>query len=120
MILTVLSATAFSERENYLVVAWGIHIFSWVAQLIGHGFAEGRAPAFLDNLLGGGSLLILFDPLNIQFFFLAVVLAPFFVHLEILFALGFRPEMHKRVNNAIGMEIARIRRLDAEKKRKSQ
>jgi len=48
-----------------------------------------------------------------------VVLAPFFVHLEVLFALGYRPEMYKDIKNSIGMEIARIRRLEAEKKRKS-
>jgi hypothetical protein len=56
---------------------------------------------------------------NIHMLPLAVVLAPFFVHLEVLFALGYRPKMHKRINNSIGVEIARIRRLEAEKKRKS-
>lgn len=64
MILTVLSATAFSQKENHLAVALGIHIFSWVAQLIGHGYAERRAPAFLDNLLGGASSSIL---LHVQY-----------------------------------------------------
>ncbi|KAF9534952.1 hypothetical protein CPB83DRAFT_780910 [Crepidotus variabilis] len=99
MILTLLTATAYSEKQNYQTVAWGVFIFSWIAQFAGHGFAEGRAPALLDNLLG------------------AVVLAPFFVHLEILYGLGYRPAMHKRINNAIGVEIARIRRAEAEKKR---
>lgn len=26
------------------------NLSSWIAQFIGHGFAEGRAPALLDNL----------------------------------------------------------------------
>ena len=42
----------------------------------------------------------------------AVVLAPFFVHLEVLFKLGYRPEMHKRINNEIGKEIFKIRKAD--------
>ncbi|KAI3596675.1 duf962 domain-containing protein [Moniliophthora roreri] len=48
---------------------------------------------------------------------LAVVLAPFFVHLEILFALGYRPQMHKRINNEIGKEIARIKKIEGDKRR---
>jgi len=102
MVLTVLTATAFSQKPGYVIQAAAIHGFSWVAQFIGHGFAEGRAPALLDNLLG------------------AVVLAPFFVHLEILFGLGYRPAMHKRINNAIGKEIARIRKAEGDKRRKTQ
>lgn len=29
----------------------GIHIFGWVAQFLGHGFFEERAPAILTNVL---------------------------------------------------------------------
>lgn len=47
----------------------------------------------------------------------AVVLAPFFVHLEILFGLGYKPAMYKRVNNGIGKEITRIRKAEGDKKR---
>ncbi|PPR03873.1 hypothetical protein CVT26_000871 [Gymnopilus dilepis] len=102
MLVTVLTATAFSKTPGYVTTAATVHAFSWIAQFLGHGLAEGRAPALLDNLLG------------------AVVLAPFFVHLEILYALGYRPEMHKRINNAIGMEIARIRKAEGDKRRKAQ
>jgi uncharacterized membrane protein YGL010W len=100
LIATLLTATALSERENYKTIAWSVHVICWIAQFIGHGAAEGRAPALLDNLLG------------------AIVLAPFFVHLEVLFALGYRPEMHLRMKNSIGVEIARIRRLEGEKRRR--
>lgn len=50
----------------------------------------------------------------------AVVLAPFFVHLEILFELGYRPEMHKRLQNDVGKEIARIRKEAGDKKRTAE
>jgi uncharacterized membrane protein YGL010W len=30
-----------------------IHVGSWIAQFYGHGVHEKRAPALLDNLLGG-------------------------------------------------------------------
>jgi 2-hydroxy fatty acid dioxygenase len=45
------------------------------------------------------------------------VLAPFFVHLELLFSLGYRPELHKRLQNDIGKEIAKIRFAEADKRR---
>jgi hypothetical protein len=32
-----------------------IQLFSWLSQFVGHGAAEGRAPALLDNLLQGES-----------------------------------------------------------------
>jgi len=102
MIIIVLTATAFAQHSSYTPVIIAIHVLCWIAQFIGHGLAEKRAPALLDNLLG------------------AVVLAPFFVHLEILFGLGYRPAMHKRINNAIGKEVTRIRKEEGDKRRKAQ
>ncbi|KAG6907835.1 hypothetical protein DXG01_007217 [Tephrocybe rancida] len=99
MILSLLTATAYSSGPGHISRAAMIHGVSWIAQFLGHGLAEKRAPALLDNLVG------------------AVVLAPFFVHLEILFALGYKPEMHKRINNEIGKEIAKIRKAQGDKKR---
>jgi uncharacterized membrane protein YGL010W len=50
---------------------------------------------------------------------IAVVLAPFFVHLELLFGAGYRPELHRHVKNEIGKEITKIRKAQgAEKRRK--
>lgn len=71
----------------------------------------------MDNLLGGmimkfNSPITMSKPLAT-----AVVLAPFFVHLEILFGLGYRPAMHKRVTNEIGKEITKIRKTEGDKKR---
>ena len=41
----------------------------------------------------------------------AVVLAPFFVHLEILFRLGFSPSLQKDVHAGITEEIRKIKSL---------
>jgi uncharacterized membrane protein YGL010W len=64
---------------------------SWIVQFIGHGVFEGRAPALLDNLVQ------------------AIFLAPFFVWLEILFALGYRPELKSRLDQAIKAEVAKFK-----------
>ena len=47
----------------------------------------------------------------------ALVLAPFFVHLELLFPLGYKPELYKEINNLAAIELTRVRKLEAEKKR---
>ncbi|KAF9452174.1 DUF962-domain-containing protein [Macrolepiota fuliginosa MF-IS2] len=102
LILSVLTATAFAQKSDGITQAALLHVGSWVAQFLGHGLAEKRAPALLDNLVG------------------AVVLAPFFVHLELLFGLGYRPEFHRRVNNEIGKEITRIRKAQGDEKRRKE
>jgi len=64
-----------------------IHVTAWIIQFIGHGIFEGRAPALLDSL----------DQ--------ALVTAPLFVFLEILFAAGYRSDFHdslmKEVENNV-------------------
>lgn len=65
-----------------------IQAIAWIAQFIGHGVFEGRAPALLDNL--------------VQAFFLA----PFFVWLEVLFFLGYRPQLKARIDKAVEAEVA--------------
>lgn len=82
--------TAYGSSANYW--ALGIFLFSWIAQFIGHGVFEGRAPALLDNLVQ------------------AVFLAPFFVWMEILFSLGYRPELKSRVDTAVEKEVAKYRK----------
>ncbi|KAJ8523002.1 hypothetical protein ONZ45_g524 [Pleurotus djamor] len=99
---SVLTANAFAQHESGVTQAALVHVGSWIAQFLGHGLAEKRAPALLDNLIG------------------AVVLAPFFVHLELLFKAGYKPQLHKEINNSIGMEIARIRKAEGDKVRASK
>jgi 2-hydroxy fatty acid dioxygenase len=72
-------------------IAVGIFLMAWIAQFIGHGVFEGRSPALLDNLLQ------------------ALVLAPFFVWIEALFMLGYRPELKARVEKAVRKEIEKYK-----------
>lgn len=53
---------------------------------------EGRAPALFDSL------------------FQSLVLAVFFVWLECLFALGYRPALHKKLQNSIGKAVLEYRK----------
>lgn len=76
----------YGMQANY--IAASVHVVSWIAQFIGHGIFEGRAPALLDNLVQ------------------ALFLAPFFVWLEILFFFGYRPELKARLDTAVQKEIA--------------
>jgi len=69
--------------------ALGVHITSWLAQFIGHGVFEGRAPALFDNLVQ------------------AVFLAPFFVWMEVLFFFGYRPGLKGRLDQAVEQEVAK-------------
>ena len=82
--------TTYGATANYWAV--GIFVSSWVAQFIGHGVFEGRAPALLDNLVQ------------------ALVLAPFFVWMEILFSIGYRPELKSRIDSAVEMEVEKYRK----------
>lgn len=81
--------TTYGATANYWALA--IHITSWLAQFIGHGAYEGRAPALLDNLVQ------------------AVFLAPFFVWMEVLFFFGYRPELKGRLDKGVEREVAKYR-----------
>lgn len=78
-------------KHNATTAAIAVEIVAWILQFVGHGVFEGRAPALLDNLLQ------------------SLVLAPFFVFMEVLFKFGYRPELHKRVEIAVEKEIAKFR-----------
>jgi 2-hydroxy fatty acid dioxygenase len=81
--------STYGATANYW--ALGVHLASWIAQFIGHGIFEGRAPALLDNLAQ------------------AVFLAPLFVWLEILFSMGYRPGLRSRLDKAVEADIAKFR-----------
>ncbi|WVQ97235.1 hypothetical protein IAU59_004345 [Kwoniella sp. CBS 9459] len=72
---------------------WAVFAFAWIAQFVGHGVFERRAPALFDNLVQ------------------ALVLAPFFVHLEALFAFfDYKPDLHKKIKNRAGIRIRDMNR----------
>ncbi|KAJ5818153.1 hypothetical protein N7474_003744 [Penicillium riverlandense] len=79
----------YGSVVNYY--AGGIHVVSWLAQFVGHGVYEGRAPALLDNLVQ------------------ALLLAPLFVWMEILFFFGYRPALKKRFDESVEVEIEKFR-----------
>ncbi|KAK5722939.1 hypothetical protein LTR17_014152 [Elasticomyces elasticus] len=88
--------SAYGMKANYIAI--GVHIVSWLAQFVGHGVYEGRAPALLDNLVQ------------------AIFLAPFFVWMEILFAFGYRPELKSRLDQNVTKEIQKVKTEKAAKK----
>lgn len=53
--LSILTATALAHKPNALAIAGTVNAATWIAQFVGHGVFEKRAPALLDNLLGGAS-----------------------------------------------------------------
>jgi len=110
------------RNPDHIAIAGVIHGLSWIAQFLGHGLAEGRAPALKDNFIAGAFVNVNFPSLinlvhQCLLSSLAVVLAPFFVHLEVLFYLGYRPAMRKRITNEIGKQVAKIRRQQGDQKR---
>ncbi|ORY19409.1 hypothetical protein BCR34DRAFT_595377 [Clohesyomyces aquaticus] len=93
----VIGGTAFG---NHLTTTYGapvnywagaINVVCWIAQFVGHGKFEGRAPALLDNLVQ------------------ALFLAPFFVWMEILFSLGYRQDLKRRLDTAVEREIQKFK-----------
>ncbi|KAF9109663.1 hypothetical protein BGX27_007355 [Mortierella sp. AM989] len=83
-------------------IALGVQIVAWIAQFIGHGVYEKRAPKLLDNLLQ------------------ALVLAPYFVVYEVLFFLGYRPQLKQELDVLILADIAQFRAKQALAKDKKQ
>lgn len=81
--------STYGAKASYW--AFGAHVASWIAQFVGHGVFEGRAPALLDNLVQ------------------AVFLAPFFVWLEAFFLMGYRPGLKSRLDKAVEADIAKFR-----------
>eukprot|EP00834_Sanchytrium_tribonematis_P001348 NODE_32_length_37098_cov_1.132760.p18 type:complete len:191 gc:universal NODE_32_length_37098_cov_1.132760:5198-4626(-) len=69
-----------------------LHVISWLAQIYTHQFHEKRSPALLDNVVQ------------------ALVMAPFFVWLEVLFSLNYKPELNKKLQVAIEKKISELNR----------
>ncbi|GJJ16265.1 hypothetical protein Clacol_010561 [Clathrus columnatus] len=98
----IFTAKPIAQSPSGVEAALGLFVVSWIAQFTAHAVAEKRSPALLDNLVG------------------ALLLAPFFVHFELLFALGYKPQLHKEITNGVGVEISKFRRETAERKRQGQ
>ncbi|HOJ67637.1 MAG TPA: DUF962 domain-containing protein [Candidatus Hydrogenedentes bacterium] len=53
----------------------------WIFQLIGHGMFEHRRPALVDNLF-------------------QMIIGPLFLVAEVFFALGYRPDLHRQIQES--------------------
>ncbi|KAL9433554.1 hypothetical protein AB3S75_028398 [Citrus x aurantiifolia] len=85
-------ASLLSNRLGFSLawkVAVAAQLICWTGQFLGHGIFEKRAPALLDNLIQ------------------ALLMAPFFVLLEVLQVFGYEPYpgFHANVEAKIGAEI---------------
>ncbi|CAL8118380.1 unnamed protein product [Orchesella dallaii] len=106
ILLCLITARRFylTSEVSYGVPAWQlavvIHVVCWIAQFVGHGVFEGRAPALLDNITQ------------------AFIMAPLFVLLEVLFPLGYRKDMQDRLWKNVEKELARLKQKKIGKARK--
>jgi uncharacterized membrane protein YGL010W len=82
--------------ETFWKFSLWAHIFSWIAQFVGHGLFEGRSPALLDNLL-------------------LTLVAPDFVIIEVMFFLGWRGDAYARCKKRIEANIKQFREAKAVK-----
>merc|ERR1711868_12517 len=70
-----------TEEAAFNVFA-GINVLCWIGQFVGHGIFEGRKPALFDNIL-------------------QVFSAPMFVIMEVLFMIGYNPELEAQCEKAV-------------------
>lgn len=85
-----LSAYSTGTIGEFMKYQGILHVICWIAQFIGHGLFEKRAPALMDN-------------------FLLTLVAPDFVIIEILFYFGWRSETRARSDKSIKSNIAEYR-----------
>jgi uncharacterized membrane protein YGL010W len=78
-------------------IALVVHIIAWIAQFLGHGAFEGRAPALLDNL------------------FQAIFMAPIFITMELFFYLGYKAKFQAEIEVLV---LENIKQFKASKKQK--
>lgn len=92
-----LTASAFQAQVAKAGLwALGVHVFGWYMQIHpGHAILEGRKPALLDSLVQ------------------ALTLAPLFVWFELLFLLGYRPQLFAELQKRVAAETAKLKRQKA-------
>merc|ERR1712045_674976 len=71
------------------------HVVMWIAQFIGHGVFEGRAPALLDSWQQ------------------AFITAPLFVVLEVLFFFGYRKQFYEECMKEVEQNILEFKKAKA-------
>ncbi|CAN0188203.1 unnamed protein product [Ectocarpus sp. 12 AP-2014] len=91
MASTYLTTNLWMAGGGSARLATAAHIGCWLAQFYGHAAHEGRAPALLDNL------------------FQAFLASPLFVVCEVLFDLGYKKDLQKRMKIKADANIAEFR-----------
>jgi uncharacterized membrane protein YGL010W len=82
------------HQQDAWQLAIGLHVFAWYMQIHpGHGIFERRKPALMDSLVQ------------------AFALAPLFVHLEVLFWMGYRPRLRIKLAQEVNRRITLVRAL---------
>jgi uncharacterized membrane protein YGL010W len=89
-----LVAVENGTTSTFWNISMAIQIVAWVMQFVGHGVFEGRKPALMDNLL-------------------LTWVAPDFVTIEILFAFGWKKDMHAKCQKEIDQILRDIRKEKA-------
>jgi uncharacterized membrane protein YGL010W len=89
-----LVAVENGTTSTFWNISMAIQIVAWVMQFVGHGVFEGRKPALMDNLL-------------------LTLVAPDFVTIEILFAFGWKKDMHAKCQKEIDQILRDIRKEKA-------
>ena len=79
---------------NYLSLSLitSLHLFGWIAQLYTHYAYEKRSPALKDNIVQ------------------ALLMAPFFVWLEVLFIFNYRPHLQQELQIHIAKRYSQFKK----------
>ncbi|KIP05949.1 hypothetical protein PHLGIDRAFT_128552 [Phlebiopsis gigantea 11061_1 CR5-6] len=94
--LLTLSATSFANSHaNAVKYALCCQVTSWLVQFVGHGYLEKREPNLLENLPS------------------AVVMAPYFIHIDNMFRLGYNSKLKQAVQDDIKLELEKLDREEA-------
>lgn len=82
LVVLIWLAELIAARPAAQAWAWfgALFVGGWLLQLLGHAF-EGRRPALVDNVL-------------------QIFVAPIFLMAEVFFALGYKPELRKRLSSS--------------------
>ena len=83
----VYNQTGLLKRGAFFNQVAMVHVGCWAVQILSHMIFEKRAPAFLDNIL-------------------QIFVAPFFVVIEVMFHLGYRPNSAKRIKERVESNVA--------------
>ncbi len=93
----LLGAQRFHASAPHAVaIAAAVHALAWFMQIVpGHALLEKRRPALLDSLVQ------------------SLLLAPFFIVLELLFLLGYKPALHAELARRTSRALGQLRAQEA-------